>query len=606
NDFSADTVFCGLEFSSGAGSFVLSGNQIGLEGDIRNASSTAERIDMPLDLKDGVPWFFDAVDGDLTLGGAITGSGVMDKRGGNMLTLLGSETFAGSINVIQGELQIGNGGTTGSVAGTIPIALGSGTTVSFNRSDTFSVASSISGAGTLVKRGTGTMNLISSATQSGPLTVENGKLSITSQQVQVLAHRWSFNGNLTDSAGSSNATVVDVGANNTTLSGSSITLAGGSSGASDYVSLGSGLLPKDGTPVTIEVWATQIAFQNWARIFDVGASNAENLYMSWSQTTTSTDRVEWRDGTTTTSNNTVAPYTTGTEYHIAMVIEPGAGAGGTTRVTWYAAPASAGSLGAAKGTFDTSNTLASFTDTNFWLGRSEYSTDSVANANYDEVRIWNRAFTASELNALHALGPNSVGSYATQTRTGSLSGVTDLSVAAGAQLDAGTNTQEVTSVSGGAGAVINLNGGQLHIKSGGNAAATFAGNFTGTGTIVNDGTLRLVGNASLPAGITLTNNGTLDVMTWQGALPAGFVNNGTVLDRSAIVVKQFAVQGSDTKVRLHGYSGHTYQLQVRDSLGSGSWSNVGSPVSGGDADIDFTQAGGAGNPTRFYRVVVDP
>ena len=606
NNFATNTVFCGLEFSSGAGAFVLGGNKVGLEGDIRNASSVSQRIDLPLELQDGVPWFFDAAGGDLTLGGALTGTGVLNKRGSHILTLLGDATFTGAIKVVQGELQVGNGGAAGSVAGAIPITLAGGGTVSFNRSDTFNVASSISGTGTLIKRGTGTMNLLSSATQSGPVTVESGKLSIASQQVPVLAHRWSFNGNLTDSVGSSNATVADVGANNTTLSSSDITLTGGSRTASDYVSLGSGLLPKDGTPVTIELWVTQVAFQAWARVFDVGASSTENLFMAWGQTSASSDRVEWKDGTTTTKDNTIAPYASGTKYHIAMVIEPGAGAAGATRVTWYAATASAGSLGAAKGTFDTTNTLANLTDTNFWLGRSEYTSDLTANATYDEVRIWNRAFTASELNALHTLGPDSVGSYATQTRTGSLAGVTDLTVGAAGQFDAAGNTQDVTSLAGGAGAVVNLNGGQLHIKAGGSPTATFAGNFTGTGTIVNDGTLRLVGNAALPPGITLTNNGTLDVMTWQGTLPAGFVNNGTVLDRSAIAIKQLAVQGPDVKVSIRGYSGHTYQLQARDSLDSGSWTNVGAPVSGADADIDFTQAGDAGNAKRFYRVVVDP
>jgi autotransporter-associated beta strand protein len=606
NDFSAGTVFSGFEFASGAGAFVLGGNKVGLEGDIRNASSVSQRINLPLDLQDGVPWFFDAAGGDLTLGGAITGTGVLNKRGSHTLTLLDDATFTGSIKVVQGELQVGNGGTAGSVAASIPITLSGDGTVSFNRNDTFNVASPISGAGTLIKRGTGTMNLIASATQAGPVTVEGGKLAIASQQVPVLAHRWSFNGNLTDSAGSSNAVVVDIGADNTTLSSADITLTGGSRTASGYVSLGSGLLPKDGTPVTIELWATQVALQTWARIFDVGASSTENLFMAWSQTTSSTDRVEWKDGTTSTKDNTLAPYTSGVKYHIAMVIEPGAGAAGTTRVTWYAASASAGSLGAAKGTFDTSNTLANLTDTNFWLGRSEYTSDPVANASYDEVRIWNRAFTASDLDALHTLGPDSVGSYATQTLTGSLTGVTDLAVGAVGQFDAVGNTLEVTSLAGGAGAVVNLNGGQLHIKAGGSPTATFAGNFTGTGTIVNDGTLRLVGNATLSPGIALTNNGTLDVMTWQGTLPAGLMNNGVVLDRSAIGIKQFAVQGPDVKVSIHGYSGHTYQLQVRDSLDSGGWTNVGSPVSGAAADIDFTQAGDAGSAKRFYRFVVGP
>jgi len=606
NDFAAGTVFSGLQFPSGAGAFQIGGNQIGLEGDIHNFSATAQRIDTPLSLQDGVPWFFDAAGGNLTIGGAITGYGTLSKQGSYGLTLLSDATFTGAIDIAAGELQIGNGGTTGSVSTAIPIMLESGSTLSFNRSDTFTVAAPISGAGTLIKRGSGTMNLTSSATQAGPVTVESGTLAIASRQAQVLAHRWSFNGNLNDSAGSSNATVVDVGSNNTTLSSSGITLSGGAYASSDYVSLGSGLLPKDGTPVTIELWATQVAFQNWARIFDVGASTTEYLFMAWSQTSISADRVEWKDATTSTANNTVAPYTAGVEYHIAMVIQPGAGAGGTTRVTWYAAPASASSLGSAKGTFDTSNTLANLTDTNFWLGRSEFSTDSTANATYDEVRIWNRAFTATELNNLHTLGPDSVGTYATQTITGSLAGVTDLSVNGSAQLDLGGQTQDVTSVSGAAGAVINLNGGQLHIKSGGNTAATFAGNFSGSGTITNDGILRLVGNGTLPAGVSLVNNGTLDVMSWQGTLPAGFVNNGTVFDRSAVAIKSINVQGSDVHVQIHGYPGHSYQLQACNDPTAGGWADVGSAVSGTDADIDFTQAGDAGNRSRFYRVSVGP
>jgi autotransporter-associated beta strand protein len=606
NDFGADTVFDGLEFSAGAGAFVLGGNRVALEGDVRNASSVEQRIDLPLALQDGVPWFFDAAGGDLTLGGALTGAGTLNKRGSHRLTLLGDATFTGSIKVSEGELQVGDGGSAGSVAATIPIVLAGGGTLSFNRGDTVNVTAPISGTGALVKRGAGTLNLISTASQSGPVTVEGGRLAIASQDVPVLAHRWSFNGNLNDSAGSSNATVVDLGVNDTTLSASAIMLAGGTRSASDYVSLGGGLLPKDGTPVTIELWATQVAMQNWSRIFDVGASSSENLFMTWSQTSTSTDRVEWKDNATSTADNTVAPYAAGTEYHIVMTIEPGAGVGGTTRVTWYAAPSSAGSLGAAKGTFDTSNTLANLADTNFWLGRSEYGADPTASAAYNEVRIWTRAFTASELDALHALGPDSVGGFATQTRTGSLAGVTDLFVGSSVQFDVAGNTQDVTSVSGAAGAVIDLGGGQLHIKAGGNAAAAFAGNFTGPGTIVNDGTLRLVGDATLPAGINLVNNGTLDVMTWRGGLPAGFVNNGIVLDRSAVAIRRLAIEGADVKMSIHGYPGHVYQLQVRDRLTSGTWTNAGAPVSGADAEIDFTRPGDAGRGSCFYRVAVDP
>jgi autotransporter-associated beta strand protein len=603
NNFAAGTQFNGIEFASGAGAFTLGGNRIVLEGDIRNSSGVAQEVDMPVDLKDGISWQFNAAGGDLTLGGVIAGSGIVNKRGAHTLTLLGDASFTGSVRVSEGRLQIGNGGISGSLPSTIPVSLAGGASLAFNRSDSFDVTCPVSGAGTLIKSGTGEMRLVSSATQTGPVLVEGGALRLASKQVQTLAHRWSFTGNLNDSVGTANATILDVGANNATLSSTGVTLAGGTQTAADYVSLGSGLLPKDGTPVTIELWATQVGLQNWARIFDIGASSSEYLFMSWSQASLTTDRVEWKDSATSTANNTAAPYTSGTEYHIVLMVEPGAGTGGTTRVTWYAAPSSAGSLGAAKGTFDTGNTLAALTDTNFWLGRSEYS-DPTASASYNEVRIWNRSFTAVELADLHTLGPDSVGTYAMRTVTGSLAGATDLTVAASAEFDAGGATQEVTSLSGVTNSLVRLNGGQLNIRAGGNAAATFAGTFAGTGTITNNGTLRLVGNAAIPAGITLINNGLLDVMTWRGSLPAGFVNNGTVLDRSAVTVRAFKVEGSDIKVTIQGYSGHTYQCQVCENLGA--WTNMGSQVTGADAPITFIHQGGAGSPRRFYRVAVDP
>src|SRR5262249_8834825 len=81
NDLTAGTQFNGIEFSSGAGAFVVGGNTIGLEGDVRNSSSIAQRIDTPINLKDGLPWQFDAACGDLTLGGAISGTGVLNKQG---------------------------------------------------------------------------------------------------------------------------------------------------------------------------------------------------------------------------------------------------------------------------------------------------------------------------------------------------------------------------------------------------------------------------------------------------------------------------------------------------------------------------------------------
>jgi len=127
-----------------------------------------------------------------------------------------------------------------------------------------------------------------------------------------------------------------------------------------------------------------------------------------------------------------------------------------------------------------------------------------------------------------------------------------------------------------------------------------------TNNLVNAGTLLLSGNASLNVGGTFTNTGTLDIMTWNGTLPASFVNLGTVLDRSLITLSSFGVSGTNFIVTIQGYAKHNYQLQYRDDLGSGSWENVDSAIAGANAPINFIHSGGATAVERFYRVLVSP
>jgi len=604
NNLTAGTQLNGIQFLAGAGGFALSGNGVLLQGDVANNSSSAQQINFPIQLLSGVAWNFNTVAGNLTLGGTITGSGTLNKIGAQTLTVLSNLAFSGSVHVAAGQLQIGNGGAAGSL-GSVPAVVDAGASLAFNRSDTFVVGGAISGAGTVIKRGAGTLQVSGSLSNTGPTIIEAGTLQIASQAVPVLKHRWSFNGDLNDSVGASNAMVVDVGANNTSLSSSNITLAGGSQSASDYVSLGSGLLPKDGSPVTIELWATQLGAQNWSRIFDVGSSTSDYLLMSWSQgTDTTKDRVEWKDSATATADSTVAPYALGTEYHVAMVVQPGVGNSGTTRASWYAAPAANANLGAARGKFDTANTLANLNDVNFWLGRSEYG-DNTANASYDEVRLWNRAFSMNELQQLHALGPNGIGAFATNILAGTLGSQSDLVLQSGATLDLGGTAQQIASVAGASGSVIQLNGGQLKIGTGTNTA-TFAGSISGSGSLIVNGTLRLVGNASIASGIAVTNNGTLDITTWNGTLPAGFVNHGQVLTRSLIKLGQCQFSNSVFTVTMQSYSGHIYQLQYRDSLTAGNWQDVGGAVAGNDASILLAQSGGIGATARFYRVALSP
>jgi pectate lyase len=126
-----------------------------------------------------------------------------------------------------------------------------------------------------------------------------------------------------------------------------------------------------------------------------------------------------------------------------------------------------------------------------------------------------------------------------------------------------------------------------------------------TNDLVNDGTLRLKGAANLVVGGTFTNNGVLDIMTWTGTLPAGFVNNGVVLDRSLIRLLDPGIVGPDFQVRIDGYIGHNYQLQTREHLSGGTWQNVGTFVAGANARITFNHPDGVIAGQRFYRVAVE-
>jgi hypothetical protein len=123
--------------------------------------------------------------------------------------------------------------------------------------------------------------------------------------------------------------------------------------------------------------------------------------------------------------------------------------------------------------------------------------------------------------------------------------------------------------------------------------------------LLNAGTLRLSGNAVLSVGGVLTNTGVLDIMAWTGTLPAGSVNLGTVLDRTLVQISSATLNTSNYNLTIQGYAAHNYQLQYRDDLVSGSWTNQGTAIAGTNAPIHFIDSTSAGAQRRFYRVAVD-
>lgn len=91
------------------------------------------------------------------------------------LTLTGDNTYTGGSTIGNGgALQIGNGGTTGAIAGHV---IGDGTLV-FNRSNTYLFGGDISGTNKLVQAGTGKTILTGNNIHTGSTQINQGTLQV--------------------------------------------------------------------------------------------------------------------------------------------------------------------------------------------------------------------------------------------------------------------------------------------------------------------------------------------------------------------------------------------------------------------------------------------
>ncbi|WNL44325.1 autotransporter outer membrane beta-barrel domain-containing protein [Dyella sp. BiH032] len=117
-------------------------------------------------------------DADLALNGVIGGTGALIKDGGGTLVLGADSGYTGGTLIQSGTLQLGSGGTSGSILG----AVANNGTLVFNRSDTLAFAGQISGAGAVEQRGTGTTVLSADNSYAGPTAVRAGSLFVNGDQ----------------------------------------------------------------------------------------------------------------------------------------------------------------------------------------------------------------------------------------------------------------------------------------------------------------------------------------------------------------------------------------------------------------------------------------
>jgi autotransporter-associated beta strand protein len=363
----------------------------------------------------------------------------------------------------------------------------------------------------------------------------------------VILH-WSFtNAPGPAPAGTTNLDLVSaspavVRGNGATYTGTALRLPGGTTGNTPadsiaaYIDLPNGIISSQ-TNITIEIWATPLSAPNFARIFDFGRAaqagdglggpgeytglpgtpapgttqSSDNILLSDAIGTDITQqRFEARLGGTATTLDANLATTAGVQHHYAATFTDGAGSFTTNggRWQWFRD-------GDAVAYLDVNFHLANIQDVNNWLGRSQWSADSLANNDYAEVRISNVVLSRGQILANYLLGPNYVPT-ATVTLTNSDSPSSSSFNSAGqwsnGAIPSAGNTYETLdyqlrtpATSGG----FSFAGNSLTVSGGSLLWVGIAGSLNVNNLILNSGTLRNSGTGActLTGNISATTNG---------------------------------------------------------------------------------------------------
>lgn len=165
SDGNGDIDVAGMQFASDG--YVVQGDAIKLVGSVDDSTRSIIRVG------DGTAA---GASYKATINSVIDGDSALVKTDIGTLVLGGANTYTGDTTISGGTLQVGNGGTTGSIIGDVT----DNASLAFDRSDDMAFSGIVSGTGSLVQSGTGKLTLTGANTYAGGTEVTGGTLEVAS------------------------------------------------------------------------------------------------------------------------------------------------------------------------------------------------------------------------------------------------------------------------------------------------------------------------------------------------------------------------------------------------------------------------------------------